>query len=61
MPRGGANHIITHTCPDGVVRRIEAVYFREESSKTGKGSPIRLTSSETPTLAEAISSSSDGV
>lgn len=28
MPRGGANNIRTHTCPDGQVRRVEPVYFQ---------------------------------
>lgn len=32
MPSGGAHNIRVHTCPDGKVRRVEPVYFREESS-----------------------------
>ena len=30
MPRGGANNIRVHVCPDGEERRVEPVYFREE-------------------------------
>jgi len=36
MPRGGANNVKYHTCPDGQTRRVEPVYFRLENSQGGR-------------------------
>jgi len=42
MPRGGANNIRVHTCRDGQVRRVDPVYFREQT-QPGKRNFKRMT------------------
>lgn len=41
MPGGGVRNIIRHKCNDGVVRRLEPVYFREVDDQTGKRRFVR--------------------